>query len=100
MRRRLVVGAPPVEDSGAAVRAEPGPWAAGFVFAEPVAPAVETELPPAHDDEAAPSIWVNPLQAHDPVEALMALHSDLPLTPRTHALLRQAFSRLTQGSPP
>ena len=63
VRRRLVVKAPPVEDCCAmalddlAETAEPGPWASGFVFAEPVAPAVENpEFPTAHVDEAAPSM--------------------------------------------
>ena len=90
VRRRRVVKAPPVVDSGAVERAEP----AGFVSAEPVVPAVD----PAHDDEAAPSIRVSPPQAHDPVQAMMDGYRDLD--PRTRALLRQAFSRYTQGSPP
>ena len=81
-------------DSGAVERAEP----AGFVSAELVVPAVEPDVPPAHDDEAAPSIRVSPPQAHDPVQAMMAGYRDLD--PRTRALLRQAFSRYTQGSPP
>ena len=55
VRRRHVVKALPVVDSGAVERAEP----AGFVSAEPVAPAVEPDVPPAHDDEAAPSIRVS-----------------------------------------
>ena len=92
--RRHVVTALPVVDSGAVERAEP----AGFVSAEPVAAAVEPEVPPAHDDEGAPSIRVSPPQAHDPVEAMIAGYRDLD--PRTRALLRHALSRYTQGSPP
>ena len=94
VRRRHVVKAPPVVDSGAVETAEP----AGLVSAEPVAPAVVPEVPPAHDDEAAPSIRVSPPQAHDPVEAMMDGYRDLD--PRTRAFLRHAFSRFTQSSPP
>ena len=94
VRRRHVVKAPPVVDSGAVERAEP----AGFVSAEPVAPAVEPDVPPAHDDEAAPSIRVSPPQAHDPVQAMMAGYRDLD--PSTRALLTQAFSRYTHRHEP
>ena len=80
VRRRHVVKAPPVVDSGAVERAEP----AGFVSAEPVAPAVEPDVSPAHGDEAAPSMRVSPPQAHDPVQAMMVGYRDLD--PRTRGL--------------
>ena len=48
VRRSHVVKAPPVVDSGAVERAEP----AVFVSAEPVAPVVEPDVSPTHDDES------------------------------------------------